>query len=100
MALGPVIGIFNEDIEHLRTRKVLSEAVGGGSLDTPSRCRDETLERGRVQPAREFLFLGLDTRDDGYGEQVLVHLSIEVEDLPDFLVRLFFSEEGGVAFLP
>lgn len=98
--LGRVVGILNENVEHLRAREVLAEAVGSCALDTASGCWDEAFQGRRVQATCELLFFGLDTGNNGNGQEVLIDLAIELENLADLDIRLGFGEMGGVPFLP
>ena len=100
IGLRAVIRILHEDVEHLRPGKVLSQTVRCCSLDTTSSGRDETFDSRGVKPTSKFLFLRLDSWDDGHGEEVFVDLTVEVEDFSDFNVSFCLCQMGGVAFLP
>lgn len=76
------VRILNDNPKHLA--KVLSETVGGGSLDSAPRGGDESLYGSRVQSSGELLFFGFDAGDDGHGEEFFVHAAVEIEDLADF----------------
>ena len=92
--------ILYDDVEHLSPGKVLTKAVRRGSLDSSSRGGDEPLQGGRVKPSGEFLLLRLYPGDDRNSEEVLIYLSVEVEDLQYLGISLGFGEERCVAFLP
>ena len=86
------------NLEHLG--EVLAEAVRSRALDASAGVGHEGLHRGGVKPARELLLLGLDARDDGHGEELLVHPAVEVEDVSHLLVRVSLVGERGVTLLP
>lgn len=102
-SLGPAGGIcriLDGDIEHLRAREVLSEAVRGRTLNSTAGGGDEALDGSCVETPGELLLLGLNAGDDGHGEELLVHSSVEVEDLEHLLVRFRLGQMRGVALLP
>ena len=70
------------------------------SLDGAACCRDEGLNRRGVVGAREGLLLGLRAAHDRDRKQLLVHSSVELQDLEDLLLRGREVGEGGVALMP
>ncbi|KAI3476391.1 hypothetical protein L1887_62043 [Cichorium endivia] len=92
------LGVLDGDVEHLG--EVLTEAVRSAALDTTAGGGDEALDGGGVVTAGELFLLRLDTGHDGDGEELLVHLAVEVEDVHDLLVGLLERDVGGVALLP
>lgn len=74
--------------------------MGRRALDTAPGCGDETLDGGGVQSSGEFLFLGLDTGNNGNGEELLVYAAVEVEDLQNLSVGFGLAEMCSVALLP
>ena len=69
-------------------------------LDTTARGGNNAFDGRCVQSTSELFLLRLNARNDGEGEEVFVHLTIEVEDLADFGVGFRFDEMCGVTFLP
>lgn len=86
------------NVKHLG--EVLSQVVGSSGLDTSARGGDETFHSGGVITTGKLFLLGLFTGDDGHSEDIFVDLSVELENVEDFLVSIGLVEEGGVAFLP
>lgn len=95
-----IIGVLDDDVEHLGAREVLTETMGSCTLDTASGSRDEALHGRRVQSTCELLLLGLDTGNDRDSEKVLVYFAVELEDLTHFRVGFRLCEVSGVSFLP
>mmetsp|Transcript_22026 Transcript_22026/g.74075 ORF Transcript_22026/g.74075 Transcript_22026/m.74075 type:complete len:439 (+) Transcript_22026:276-1592(+) len=86
------------DVEDLS--EVLPEAVRGGALDAAARVRDEALHgRGVVAPGK-LLLLRLAPLDHRHGEEVLVHLPVEVEHLEHLLLGVRFGRVRRVTLLP
>ena len=48
----------------------------GSTLNTTTGGGDETFDGSGVQASSEFLLLGLDTRDDGDGKELLVNTAV------------------------
>ena len=69
-------------------------------LDAPAGGGDKAFDGRCVEPTSELFLLGLDTWNDRNGEEVLIYLAIEIEDLADFGVGLRFGEICSVTFLP
>lgn len=97
---GGVVRIFNTDVEHLWSAEVLTKTVRGSGLDTSSCGRDEALDSGGVQATSELLLLRLDTWDNRNGQKILVHSTVEIEDVSNFRVRFSLGQMSSVAFLP
>jgi len=94
------VRVLDEDVEHLRAGEVLPETMRCRALDTTARSGDKAFNGRCVESTSELFLLGLDARNDRDGEEVFVHLAIEVEDLAHFGVGFGFGEIGGVTFLP
>lgn len=86
------------NVKHLR--EILTQVVGSGGLDTSAGGRDETLYSGGVITTRKLFLLRLFTGDNWHSEDIFIDLSVELENVENFLVSICFVEEGGVAFLP
>lgn len=86
------------NVKHLG--EVLTQMVRSGSLDTSAGGRDETLYSGGVITTGELFLFRLFTGDDGHSEDIFIDLSVEIENVENFLVSIGLVEEGGVAFLP
>ena len=71
-----------------------------GSLDRTTVRRHEGLHSGGVQTSGELLLLGLAALNHGHSQQLLVHASVVVQNLQDFLSGLLLGGESAVAFLP
>lgn len=97
---GRIIRVLDNDVEHLRTREVLTETMRCCTLDTASGSRYEAFYGRRVQSTCELLLLGLDTGNDRDSEQVLVYFAVELEDLSHLRVGFRLCEVSGVSFLP
>jgi hypothetical protein len=66
-----VVGILDEDVEHLRSGEVLAETVRSCPLDATTGCGDEAFYGGGVKPAGKFLLLRLYSRDNGDRKKIL-----------------------------
>mmetsp|Transcript_6675 Transcript_6675/g.22987 ORF Transcript_6675/g.22987 Transcript_6675/m.22987 type:complete len:376 (-) Transcript_6675:559-1686(-) len=89
---------FVLDVEHLG--KVLAEAVRGTALHPLARGRDEGLHGGGVQSSRKLFLLGFLSPHHRHGQELLVDLGVEVQDVQDLGVGLRLGSKGGVALLP
>jgi len=97
-AAGALVLRLVLDAKHLA--EVLAQAVRRGPLDALPRLRDEGLDRRRVQRARKLLLLRLFALDHGHGQQLAVHLAVQLEDLQHLGVRLLLRGECRVPLLP
>lgn len=95
-----VIRILDDDVEHLRPREVLAEAMRGTTLDSATCGRNEPFDSGCVEATGELLFLRFDTRDHRHGEEVFIHPAVEIENFAYFDVSFFFGQVSGVPLLP
>mmetsp|Transcript_28833 Transcript_28833/g.52959 ORF Transcript_28833/g.52959 Transcript_28833/m.52959 type:complete len:435 (-) Transcript_28833:189-1493(-) len=86
------------DIEHLT--KILAQAVAGGTLDGLAGLRDEGFDSGSVKGTGELLLATLASLDDRDGQEVLIHLAVELEDFEDLGLSLSLRGKGSVALLP
>jgi len=94
------VRVFDENVEHLRAREVLPETMRCRALDTTAGRGDEAFNGRCVESTSELFLVRLDARNDRNGEEVFVHLAIEVEDLTDFGIGFRFGEMSSVTFLP
>jgi hypothetical protein len=93
-----VLGIFNCDLEHFT--EVLSQAVGRSSLNTSAVRGDVTFNGCSVVTSSKLLVVCLLTANDRNSKKLLVHPSIQLQDLQDFLSCQLFGKVSSVAFLP
>lgn len=96
--VGSSVGILHGNVKHLG--KVLTQAMGGGSLDTSTSGRNETLNGGGEQSTGKLLLLGLLTLDDGHSQQLAVDLLVVVENGHDLVLGLLEGQVSSVALLP
>lgn len=96
-SLTSLLGLVG-DVEH--AGEVLAEAMRSSSLDSTAVRRHECLHSGGVQTSGELLLLGLAAFNHRHSQQLLVHASVVVQNLQDFLSSLFLGGESAVAFLP
>jgi hypothetical protein len=94
------VRVLDEDVEHLRAGEILPETMRCRGLDTTAGGGDKAFNGRCVEATSELFLLGLDARNDGDGEEVFIHLAIEVKDLAHFGVGFRFGEICSVTFLP
>ena len=78
----------------------MAQTMRSSSLDATARSGDEAFDSSGIETASKLFFLGLNTRDDGHGEELFIDSAIEIKNLKDFSVGFGFREVGGVALLP
>ena len=70
------------------------------SLDSTTVGGHKGLHSGGVQTSSKLFLLRLAAFNHGHGQQLLVHASIVIQNLQDFLRGLLLGGECAVAFLP